>query len=399
MKRTPLFSPQQWFIFVGILLVAGVVLPFCNAFFPPGHLLHVSNFTLNLYGKYLTLSVLAVGVDLLWGYTGLLSLGQSLFFALGGYAMGMYLLLMIGKLGQYKSDLPDFMVFLDFPSRFPATAGLPPHWIPFRSFSFALAATVVVPGLVALVFGFLAFRSRIKGVYFSILTQALTYAASLMFFRNDFTFGGNNGLTDFKFILGHDINAPATRRALYVASVILLASVFLIGRWLTHSKFGKIQRAVRDSENRVLFSGYATAHFKLFIFVLCAMLSGLGGALYVTQVGIINPSEMTPDKSLEAIVWVAVGGRGTLIGPIIGAISVNALKSWATRAYPDLWLIIIGGLFVLVVLFLPGGIASIPGRVSAWIAQRRGLGPSTDTMPPMPIEKKSKPVARPTHAP
>jgi len=399
MKRTSLLSPQQWLIFGGILLVAGVVLPLCNAFFPPEHILHVSNFTLNLYGKYLTLAVLALGVDLLWGYTGLLSLGQSLFFALGGYAMGMYLLLMIGKLGQYKSDLPDFMVFLDFPARFPKTAGLPPHWIPFRNFGFAMSAAVVVPGLVALIFGFLAFRSRIKGVYFSILTQALTYAASLMFFRNDFTFGGNNGLTDFKFILGHDINAPGTRRALYIASVILLASVFLIGRWLTHSKFGKIQRAVRDSENRVLFSGYATAHYKLFIFVLCAMLSGLGGALYVTQVGIINPSEMTPDKSLEAIVWVAVGGRGTLIGPIIGAISVNALKSWATRAYPDLWLIIIGVLFVLVVLFLPGGIVSVPGRFSAWLARRRGLGPSTDTMPPMPIEKKSKVVASTTHAP
>src|SRR5882724_787734 len=363
MKRTSLLSPQQWLIFGGILLVAGVVLPLCNAFFPPEHILHVSNFTLNLYGKYLTLAVLALGVDLLWGYTGLLSLGQSLFFALGGYAMGMYLLLMIGKLGQYKSDLPDFMVFLDFPARFPKTAGLPPHWIPFRNFGFAMSAAVVVPGLVALIFGFLAFLSRIKGVYFSILTQALTYAASLMFFRNDFTFGGNNGLTDFKFILGAEINAPATKRALFIASVVLLLAVYLVCRWLTSTKFGLIQRAIRDSENRVLFSGYATAQFKLFVFVLAAIIAGLGGALYVPQVGIINPSEMAPDKSLEAVVWCAVGGRGNLLGPILGAVGCNALKSYATHAFAEQWPYILGGLFIFTTLFIPKGLIGMPGQL------------------------------------
>ncbi|HRE79870.1 MAG TPA: urea ABC transporter permease subunit UrtC [Opitutaceae bacterium] len=373
MTRTPLFSPGQWIAFAVITMTAGIVLPLLNLYLPSGHFLHVTDFTLNLYGKYLTLAVLAIGVDLLWGYTGLLSLGQALFFALGGYAMGMHLMLMIGKLGQYKSDLPDFMVFLGY-------AGLPTHWKPFYSFPFALFAACAVPAVVAGIFGYLAFRSRIKGVYFSILTQALTYAAALLFFRNDFTFGGNNGLTDFKTVLGYGLNEPATRRTLYVLSVVLLTSVFLVGRWLSLSRFGLIQRAVRDSENRVLFSGYATVHFKLFIFVLCAMISGMGGALYVCQVGIINPSEMMPEKSLEAIVWVAVGGRGTLVGPIVGAITINALKSWATRAYPDLWLIVMGSLFILVVLFLPGGIVSIPSRIAqAWKRRKgRSLNPPVD---------------------
>jgi urea transport system permease protein len=222
---------------------------------------------------------------------------------------------------------------------------------------------VLVPGIVALVFGYLAFRSRIRGVYFSILTQALTYGACLMFFRNDFTFGGNNGLTDFKFVLNYDINSAATQRALYMLSGLLLLGSYVFSRWLTTTKFGKVQRAIRDSENRVLFSGYATANFKLFVFVYAAVISGLAGALYTPQVGIINPSEMSPEKSLEAVVWVAVGGRGTLIGPIIGSVGVNALKSWATRAYPDLWLIILGGLFVLIVLFMPKGIVGIPGQI------------------------------------
>jgi urea ABC transporter permease protein UrtC len=220
-----------------------------------------------------------------------------------------------------------------------------------------------VPGLLAFVFGFLAFRSRIRGVYFSILTQALTYAACLMFFRNDFTFGGNNGLTDFKFILGYDIRSPATQRCLFMATSVLLILTYIFCRWLTLTKFGKIQRAVRDSENRVLFSGYAAANFKLFVFVVSAVIAGLAGALYVPQVGIINPSEMAPDKSLEAVVWVAVGGRGTLIGPVVGAIAVNALKSWATRAYPDLWLIVLGAMFVIVVLFMPKGIVGLPAQL------------------------------------
>jgi urea transport system permease protein len=346
---------EVWGIAIGAIIILGI-LPALNAFVPDSSVFHVSDFTINLYGKYLCYAALAISVDLLWGYTGLLSLGQCLFFALGGYAFGMHLMLLIGKLGQYHSDLPDFMVFLGYPK-------LPPHWEPFRSFWFAAAAVVLVPGLVALVFGFLAFRSRIRGVYFSILTQALTYAACLMFFRNDFTFGGNNGLTDFKFILGHDIRSATTQRCLFMATGVLLISTYIFCRWLTRTKFGKIQRAVRDSENRVLFSGYAAANFKLFVFVVSAIIAGLAGALYVPQVGIINPSEMAPDKSLEAVVWVAVGGRGTLIGPVVGAIAVNALKSWATRAYPDLWLIILGAMFVIVVLFLPKGIVGLPSQL------------------------------------
>jgi urea transport system permease protein len=347
---------------IAAILILGV-LPALNAFVPESSFFHVSDFTINLYGKYLCYAVLAISVDLLWGYTGLLSLGQCMFFALGGYAFGMHLMLLIGKLGQYHSDLPDFMVFLGYPK-------LPLHWEPFRNFWFAAAAVMLVPGLVALVFGFLAFRSRIRGVYFSILTQAVTYAACLMFFRNDFTFGGNNGLTDFKFLLGQDIRSPATQRWLFIATGVLLILTYTVCRWLTLTKFGKIQRAVRDSENRVLFSGYAAGNFKLFVFVLSAMIAGLAGALYVPQVGIINPSEMAPDKSLEAVVWVAVGGRGTLIGPVIGAIIVNALKSWATRAFPDLWLIILGGMFVIVVLFLPKGIVSLPAEL--WSLVKRG---------------------------
>lgn len=342
-----------------------VVLPCLNAFVPKESLFHVSDFTINVYGKYLCYAVLALGVNLLWGYTGLLSLGQCLFFALGGYALGMHLMLMIGKLGQYQKDIPDFMVFLEFETKYAETGGLPPHWMPFRSMWFAVLMVIVVPAVVAYIFGFLAFRSRIKGVYFSILSQALTYAACLMFFRNDFTFGGNNGLTDFKFILGADINTPETKRWLFIASGVLLLSVYLLCRWLTSTKFGLIQRAIRDSENRVLFSGYATAHFKLFVFVLSAVICAVGGALYVPQVGIINPSEMSTDKSLEAVVWCAVGGRSTLIGPIIGAISVNALKSWATRAFAEQWLFMLGGMFIFVVLFMPNGIVGLPAQLKA----------------------------------
>jgi urea transport system permease protein len=358
--RAGAFSRGELIAVGAFAFVALALLPALNAFTPAESFFHVSDFTINLYGKYICYAVLAVSVDLLWGYTGLLSLGQCLFFALGGYAFGMYLTLKIGKLGQYHSDLPDFMVFLGYPK-------LPAHWEPFHNFWFAAGAAALVPALVALVFGWLAFRSKIKGVYFSILTQALTYAACLMFFRNDFTFGGNNGLTDFKFIAGFDIRSPATQRALYAVSAALLVGVYLFCRWLTSSKFGKVQQAVRDSENRVLFSGYAASNYKLFVFVLAAVIAGLAGALYVPQVGIINPSEMATDKSLEAIVWVAVGGRGTLVGPVAGAVAVNALKSWATRAYPDLWLIILGGLFTLVVLFLPRGLAGIPAQcVGLW---------------------------------
>ncbi len=337
-----------------------VLLPCLNAFTPPDSALHVSTFTLSLYGKYLTYAVLALGINLLWGYTGILSLGQCLFFSLGGYALGMNLMLMIGKLGQYKADIPDFMVFLEFPAKYPETGGLPPHWIPFKHFWFAAAMVVIVPAVVGYIFGWLAFRSRIKGVYFSILSQALTYAACLMFFRNDFTFGGNNGLTDFKTILGYDVNAASTKRALYICSGVLLLLTYVFCRWLTSTKFGLIQRAIRDSENRVLFSGYATAHFKLFVFVIAAIISGVGGALFVPQVGIINPSEMAPDKSLEAVVWVAVGGRGNMLGPILGAIGINGLKSYATHSFAEQCPYIIGFLFIFVTLFMPKGIIGLP---------------------------------------
>lgn len=355
--------PKRELLIIGILALIGlVVLPCLNAFTPPGSALHISTFTLSLYGKYLTYAVLALGVNLLWGYTGILSLGQCLFFSLGGYALGMNLMLMIGKLGQYKADIPDFMVFLEFATKYPETGGLPPHWIPFKHFWFAAAMVVIVPAVVGYIFGWLAFRSRIKGVYFSILSQALTYAACLMFFRNDFTFGGNNGLTDFKTIVGYDVNNPATKRALFMCSGVLLLLTYLFCRWLTSTKFGLIQRAIRDSENRVLFSGYATADFKLFVFVIAAIISGLGGALFVPQVSAINPSEMSPAKSLEAVVWVAVGGRGNMLGPILGAVGINGLKSYATHSFAEQWPYIIGFLFIFVTVFMPKGIIGLPAQ-------------------------------------
>ncbi|MEI6464887.1 MAG: urea ABC transporter permease subunit UrtC [Verrucomicrobiota bacterium] len=344
----------------------------------------ISNFTINLWGKYLCYSLLAISVDLLWGYTGLLSLGQALFFTLGGYMHGMYLMRMIGDLGQHRKPIPDFLVFLGWTE-------LPAFWQPFASFPFALTMVFVVPGLIAYGFGRLAFRSRIKGVYFSILTQALTYGASLMFFRNNLLMGGNNGFTDFKFILGFDLLSATTQRALYIVTAVTLLSVYLGCRWLSRTKFGLVQQAIRDGENRVLFSGYATANYKLFVFVLAAAIAAVGGALYVPQVGIINPSEMTPDKSLEAVVWCAVGGRGTLVGPIIGAISINALKSYATRAFPDLWLIMLGGLFVLIVLFLPGGLVSLPARLGAAWKKFRATRPAAEPAAAGPAAAPSKP--------
>jgi urea transport system permease protein len=354
MRRTST-PPEKWRDAV-VVLVLFVILPCLNAFTPAGTFLHVSDFSINLYGKYLCYAILAISVDLLWGYTGLLSLGQALFFTLGGYMMGMYLMRMIGNLGQYHQPIPDFLVFLGWSS-------LPLFWRPFSSFLFAVMMAFLLPGLLAAMFGYLAFRSRIRGVYFSILTQALTYAACLLFFRNSLLLGGNNGFTDFKFILGHDLRTPATQRILYMVTVLALALVYIGCRWMSQTKFGLVQQAIRDSENRVLFSGYAAGNYKLFIFVVASAIAALGGILYVPQVGIINPSEMAPDKSLEAVVWVAVGGRGTLFGPILGAVGVNALKSWTTRAYPDMWLLILGVLFILVTVFMPKGIIGLPGQL------------------------------------
>jgi urea transport system permease protein len=386
------FSKREVLLLAIAAGVGIVVLPCLNAFVSPTSFWHVSNFSINVYGKYLCYAVLGLGVNLLWGYTGLLSLGQALFFSLGGYALGMHLMLLIGRLGQYKADIPDFMVFLEFPKRFPATGGLPPHWIPFKHFWFAALMVVAVPALVSFIFGWLAFRSRIKGVYFSILSQALTYAAMLMFFRNDFTFGGNNGLTDFKVILGHEVNAPATKRALFIASVVLLLGVYVLCRWLTSTKFGLIQRAIRDSENRVLFSGYATANFKLFVFVLSAIICGLGGALFVPQVGIINPSEMAPDKSLEAVVWCAVGGRGNLLGPILGAVGCNALKSYATHSFAEQWPYILGGLFIFTTLFMPKGLIGLPGQ---FLDLKKRFGPIFKKKMENPVER-NRPLEAPT---
>lgn len=380
----PFQSRTEEIVFL-LLIGMVILLPCLNGMLQEGQAFHVTGFQLGVWGKYLCFAVLAMSLNMLWGYTGLLCLGQCLFFALGGYAFGMHLMLMIGELGAYKSQLPDFMVFLGYTE-------LPTHWRPFYSPTFAILAAMWVPGLVALIFGFLAFRSRIKGVYFAILTQALTYAAALLFFRNDFTFGGNNGFTDFKYILGADIREESTTRALFIASGILLLLVYLFISWLLTTKFGKIQEAIRDSENRVRFSGYSTTHFKLFIFVVSAIIAGMAGALYVPQAGIINPGEMWPTKGLDIVVWVALGGRGTKFGPIIGAVLVNMLKSWATRAYPESWLIILGAIFVLVVLFMPNGIMGLLQNLRAkyWPkGPERGTGADDETAEDAPVRNET----------
>lgn len=327
----------------------------------------VSDFNLGLWGKYGCYAILAISVDLLWGYTGLLSLGQSLFFALGAYMLGMHLVLMGGK-------FPNFLFFLGYTE-------LPTFWKPFWSFAFTAMMVFAIPGAVSSLIGWLAFRSRIKGVYFSILTQVLTFGASLLFFRNAFLMGGNNGFTDFRMLLGHNILESSTQRVLFIATGIALLGIYVACRWLTGTKFGLIQRAIRDSENRVLFSGYPVARYKLFVFVVSALIAAVGGALYVTQVRAVNPSEMQTAKSLEAVVWCAVGGRGTLFGPILGAIGVNALKSWATSAYPDYWPILLGSLFMLVVLFLPGGVISLPGIIRNALQKMR----AREEEPPGPV--------------
>lgn len=381
------FQRRESIFFFAFALLLVVILPLASS------IGWISPFTLNTWGKYLSYAILAIAVDLLWGYTGLLSLGQALFFSLGGYMMGMYLMLMIGKLGQYKSDLPDFLVFLGH-------SQLPDIWKPFYSFPFALLMVVLIPGILAFIFGYLAFRSRIKGVYFSILTQALTYGAALMFFRNDLNMGGNNGFTDFRFILGADIRSDGTKRILFIVTAIVLLGVYAGCRWLTTTKFGLIQRAVRDSENRVLFSGYAAANYKLFVFVLCAIIASLGGSLFVTQVGIINPSEMTTQKSLEAVVWVAVGGRGTLIGPILGAIGVNSLQSWATRAMPDYWLLFLGAGFTLAVLFMPKGLVGLPLQLRNAFVKYKSRSAADEDATPIPAAAITiKPTPSPSSSP
>jgi urea transport system permease protein len=351
-------------VVVAILAAIAVVVPVLNLALPVGHPLHVPSFMLFLLGKYLTFALLALALDLAWGYAGILSLGHGAFFALGGYAMGMYMMRQTGSRGVYgHPTLPDFMVFLNWNE-------LPWYWWGFDHFWFAAIMVIAVPGALAFGFGWLAFRSRVTGVYLSIMTQALTFALMLAFFRNDMGFGGNNGLTDFKDILGFSVQSPHTRAALFAASAIALALGFLLASLITRSKFGKLLVAVRDSESRARFLGYRPEHVKLFAFVLSAMMAGVAGALYVPQVGIINPSEFAPANSIEIVIWAAVGGRGTLIGPIIGAVLVNAGKSWFTAAMPELWLFALGGLFVAVTLFLPKGIVGTLGGIR-WLPWRK----------------------------
>lgn len=339
-----------------------MLVPALNLLTAPDHPLHVPTYLVSLFGKYLTYALLALALDLVWGFCGILSLGHAAFFALGGYAMGMYLMRQIGARGSYGNPLlPDFMVFLNWKE-------LPWFWHGFDMFWFAALMVVLVPGLLAFVFGWFAFRSRVNGVYLSIITQAMTYALLLAFFRNDMGFGGNNGLTDFKDILGFNIQANGTRAALFAASALMLALCLILTSAIVRSKYGKVLVAVRDAESRTRFLGYRVEHIKLFAFTLSAMMAGLAGALYVPQVGIINPGEFEPGNSIEVVIWTAVGGRGTLIGPIVGAILVNGGKSIFTAAFPEFWLFALGGLFVLVTLFLPKGVV---GTAGAYFARRR----------------------------
>ena len=338
---------------VGALLLLSILVPAANLWLPESSAFHLSTYTVTLLGKYLCYALLALAIDLVWGYCGILSLGHGAFFALGGYAMGMYLMRQIGERGVYgHPELPDFMVFLNWPE-------LPWYWLGFDMFWFALLMVMLAPGLLAFVFGWLAFRSRVTGVYLSIMTQALTYALMLAFFMNELGFGGNNGLTDFKDLLGFDLQADHTRLALFVLSALMLALAYAACRAIVNSKLGLVLVAIRDAETRARFIGYRVERFKLWVFVFSAMLAGIAGALYVPQVGIINPGEFAPLNSIEAVIWVAVGGRGSLYGAALGAVLVNYAKTWFTGALPEVWLFALGALFVLVTLFLPKGIVGL----------------------------------------
>ena len=352
---TPLMAPRSllgakgWSALIVAVIAVTALVPMLNLLVPSDSMFHMSDYAVALVGKIMCYAICALAMDLIWGYTGILSLGHGLFFALGGYAMGMYLMRQIGRDGSYHSDLPDFMVFLDWKT-------VPWHWTLSESFIGQMLLVVLVPGLLAFVFGFFAFRSRIKGVYFSIITQAMTFAAMLLFFRNETGFGGNNGFTDFKRILGIQIAQPSTRMVLFVITGLTLIGFYLMARWLVNTKFGRVLQAIRDAENRVMFCGYNPLAYKLAIWTLSAVMCGIAGALYVPQVGIINPSEMSAASGIEIAIWAAVGGRATLIGPIIGAFFVNGAKSWFTVAFPEFWLYFLGLLFILVTLFLPDGI-------------------------------------------
>jgi urea transport system permease protein len=348
----PLTSRRAVVAVLSVYAFLVLIVPLLNLAVPAGSAFHVSDYSVSLAGKILCYAIVALAMDLIWGYTGILSLGHGLFFALGGYAMGMYLMRSIGREGVYQSDLPDFMVFLDWKE-------LPWYWYGSQRFGQAALLVVLAPGLVALVFGFFAFRSRIRGVYFSIITQALTFACMLLFFRNNTGFGGNNGFTDFKRILGFPIANPRTKVALYVLSATALLAALALCRSLVLSKFGRVLTAIRDEESRLRFCGYDPVGYKLFVWTLSAVICGIAGALYVPQVGIINPSEMSPANSIEIAIWVAVGGRGTLIGPVLGAALVNGAKSFLTVSFPELWLYVLGLMFILVTRYMPRGIVGL----------------------------------------
>lgn len=350
-------SPVGWAVLIAFALALGVGIPFLCLGVPETSALHVPTWAVQLIGKYLCYAMLALALDLIWGYAGALSLGHGAFFAIGGYAMGMYLMRQIGTRGVYGNpDLPDFMIFLNWDK-------LPWYWHGFEHFGFAMLMVVLAPAALAFVFGFLAFRSRITGVYFSIITQAMTYALMLAMFRNDMGFGGNNGLTDYKDILGFDINTPQAKSVLLSMTVLFLVLAFIACRFIVTSRLGRILLAVRGAESRVRFLGHSVTGAKLFGFVASAIIAGIAGALYVPQVGIINPSEFSPGNSIEIAIWVAVGGRGTLFGPIVGALAVNLAKSVFTTIAPEIWLFFLGGLFIAATLFLPNGLLGLAAKL------------------------------------
>ena len=378
-----LFTKPVWTGLV-VATVVLALLPLLNVFVAPDSALHVSSYAVALIGKFMCYAIAALALDLVWGYTGILSLGHGVFFALGGYAHGMYLMRAIGREGAYQSDLPDFMVFLDW-KEYPWFWSFTDHWW------YAMLLVVLVPGTLAFVFGYFAFRSRIKGVYFSIITQAMTFAAMLLFFRNATGFGGNNGFTDFKRILGFPITAGSTRAVLYLVTLAFLLLTLIGARALIRSKFGRVLTAVRDAESRLMFVGYDQLWFKLFVWTLSAVLCGIAGALYVPQVGIINPGEMSPPNSIEMVIWVATGGRGTLIGPIIGAFAVNGLKTFLTTTFPEIWLYALGLVFVLVTLFLPQGIVGLFRKLTR---ARQGAASVASEAPPAPVPPAPVAAAR-----
>jgi urea transport system permease protein len=362
------FLEGRGLVFMAVLAMLGIAMPIGNLLMPTDSFFHIPTGTLVLVGKYLCFAMLAIALDLVWGYCGILSLGHGAFFALGGYAMGMYLMRQIGTRGVYAHPvLPDFMVFLNMKE-------LPVVWWGFQSFPYAMLMVVLVPGVLAFAFGWLTFRSRVTGVYLSIITQALTYALLLAFFRNDMGLGGNNGLTDFKDILGFPVQAQGTRAALFVATIIALMLTFVLARIIVASSYGKVLVAIRDAESRTRFLGYRVEHHKLLVFTLSAMIAGVAGALYVPQVGIINPSEFSPTNSIEAVVWVALGGRGTLVGAALGALVVNYLKTIFTTGWlAAYWLFALGGLFVLVTLAMPKGLIGVWEDVRARLAARKAM--------------------------